>query len=544
MRVMDLSVQALREVTFAPKRNGYDPTGVDDFIDDVVAGFQELEDKLRDANQRAEAAEAKASAAPVDGGPSTAMSASDIGKIWERAAAGAEATMEEARLEASRILDEARNNAAIAEAAVEDAQNEAARIREEAQEASRRQHEEAVQSARAEADNVLRAARNDAEGTRLSALQEAEAAIGAARNEAARLAEQAQGQLREEVSQLEHARDELRRQVDSLNEHIETELGRVRETLNGALEVVNQTQVGTREVPQTPPVNVPEARYAQGPEAFGEVAGFSAAQANIGDSAAVADYKSTQPSTSNVDNGYDFDSSTVDVAQGDANDNQEWHQENEWTPSNADDANQGADQYASAGANDQLSANDAQSSWNNDNNTVEDEPFSGRHGGYEGGFGDNSGLNERGEAEPTAWEVMQRNDDMQSQGATREDNLQADVDHIDTTQSSNNDWPFGGGQQQDVQPAPWEQQDNTPSYADIRNDDDEQANRRSSDAAVNGDNSNDEDYDPFLAELRRAVHDEGPLGPRNNDDDSSIDSLYADNDNSDNDSRGFFRRRK
>ena len=57
-----------------------------------------------------------------------------------------------------------------------------------------------------------------------------------------------------------------------------------------------------------------------------------------------------------------------------------------------------------------------------------------------------------------------------------------------------------------------------------------------------GDNS-DEEGDPFLAELRRAVQDDGPLGPREDEqgDDSSIESLYASDDE---DKSGFFRRKK
>ncbi len=46
--------------------------------------------------------------------------------------------------------------------------------------------------------------------------------------------------------------------------------------------------------------------------------------------------------------------------------------------------------------------------------------------------------------------------------------------------------------------------------------------------------------DPFLAELRRAVQDDGPLGPRD-EHDASIDNLYADEES---DKNGFFRRKK
>jgi DivIVA domain-containing protein len=53
----------------------------------------------------------------------------------------------------------------------------------------------------------------------------------------------------------------------------------------------------------------------------------------------------------------------------------------------------------------------------------------------------------------------------------------------------------------------------------------------------------DPDHDPFLAELRKAVQDDGPLGPRDEvvEEDDSIDRLYSDEDD---DKSGFFRRKK
>lgn len=51
--------------------------------------------------------------------------------------------------------------------------------------------------------------------------------------------------------------------------------------------------------------------------------------------------------------------------------------------------------------------------------------------------------------------------------------------------------------------------------------------------------TSEHDQDPFLAELRRAVQDDAPLGPRDDADERNpIDSLYADDD--DDDKKGFF----
>lgn len=54
------------------------------------------------------------------------------------------------------------------------------------------------------------------------------------------------------------------------------------------------------------------------------------------------------------------------------------------------------------------------------------------------------------------------------------------------------------------------------------------------------DKDGDTESDPFLAELRRAVQDDGPLGPRSEEEDSSLSDLYA----ADDDNNGFFRRNK
>ncbi len=61
-------------------------------------------------------------------------------------------------------------------------------------------------------------------------------------------------------------------------------------------------------------------------------------------------------------------------------------------------------------------------------------------------------------------------------------------------------------------------------------------------APVASNNADDDESDPFLAELRRAVRDDGPLGPRDDEpgEDDSIDRLYADDD----DDKSFFKRKK
>lgn len=246
---MELTVQTLREVVFGQKRSGYDPADVDDFIDQVAEGVEDLHRKLREANERA-------AAAPTSAAPA-AMSASDIGKVWERAAAAAEQAVEEARQEASRILEEARSNAAAAEAAVEDARQEATRLREDARNAARQ-----------ESDQTLNAARNEAEGIRSSARSEADSLVTNARNEASRFAEESQGQLRADISQLEEARNSLRGQAEALGGYIEEEVSKVRAALSQALSNLD-TEDGQSNLPETHDVSIPPQRFAEdAPAAF------------------------------------------------------------------------------------------------------------------------------------------------------------------------------------------------------------------------------------------------------------------------------------
>ena len=57
---MDLSPKTLREVEFREKLRGYHPDDVDDFLERVAAGLETLLDRLREANDRANRLEARA----------------------------------------------------------------------------------------------------------------------------------------------------------------------------------------------------------------------------------------------------------------------------------------------------------------------------------------------------------------------------------------------------------------------------------------------------------------------------------------------------
>ncbi|HUR49512.1 MAG TPA: DivIVA domain-containing protein [Acidimicrobiales bacterium] len=57
---LDLSPKTLREVEFREKLRGYHPDDVDDFLERVAAGLETLLDRLREANDRANRLEARA----------------------------------------------------------------------------------------------------------------------------------------------------------------------------------------------------------------------------------------------------------------------------------------------------------------------------------------------------------------------------------------------------------------------------------------------------------------------------------------------------
>src|SRR5437868_6891335 len=57
---MDLTPQQLREVELREKFRGYDPDEVDDLLERVAAGLEQLQDRLRSAMERAARAEQRA----------------------------------------------------------------------------------------------------------------------------------------------------------------------------------------------------------------------------------------------------------------------------------------------------------------------------------------------------------------------------------------------------------------------------------------------------------------------------------------------------
>jgi cell division initiation protein len=100
---MEVSPKTLREVEFREKMRGYHPEDVDQFLEQVAAGIEVLQDRLRQAVERAQRAEAAAS---ESGGTDETLR-----KTLVLAQRTADMAVQEAREQAARILGSAEQQA-------------------------------------------------------------------------------------------------------------------------------------------------------------------------------------------------------------------------------------------------------------------------------------------------------------------------------------------------------------------------------------------------------------------------------------------------
>jgi cell division initiation protein len=109
---MDVSPKTLREVEFREKMRGYHPEDVDQFLERVAAGIEVLQDRLRQALERVQRAEAQAS--EVGGADDT------LRRTLVLAQRTADLAVQEAREQAARILAGAEQQAQAMIAEAED----------------------------------------------------------------------------------------------------------------------------------------------------------------------------------------------------------------------------------------------------------------------------------------------------------------------------------------------------------------------------------------------------------------------------------------
>jgi len=206
---MDGNPQLLTDVKFSTHRKGYDPDEVDNFLERVSAAVAQLQDKLRQATERAEAADAQvAEARRLQAEAEAAAEAAGSGAPAP-AGSGAEATAGGDE-ELKKVLVLAQR---AADQAVEEANATATRT---------------VADARAKAVNLL-----------AEAEQERDRMLAKARKKADAAAEERARELHEQVTSLDAVRTDLQSDVDALQGYLDGERGRLRRQLGELTRIVD-----------------------------------------------------------------------------------------------------------------------------------------------------------------------------------------------------------------------------------------------------------------------------------------------------------------
>ncbi|MGI8752600.1 MAG: DivIVA domain-containing protein [Acidimicrobiales bacterium] len=204
---MDVSPKTLREVEFREKLRGYHPEDVDQFLEQVAVGLESMQDRLRQAVERAQRAESAAAvAAPSSAPPApfvdTSASEETLRKTLVLAQRTADLAVQEAREQAARILSSA--------------EQQAQTQLNDAEERARRTHEDALSDVRAE------------------------------------------------LTSLEVTRQRSQQDVDALNRWVEDHRTELSATLSEALSLVER--VGVRSpAPTSRPIDVPPPPRPAGP---------------------------------------------------------------------------------------------------------------------------------------------------------------------------------------------------------------------------------------------------------------------------------------
>lgn len=207
---MDLTPQRLREVEFKERWRGYDPEEVDDLLERVAAGIEDIENRVRQATERAVRAEQEA-----------------------KGGGEADETLRRTLVLAQRTAD----------AAIADANERAGTL---------------VSDAEQRAATLV----SDAE-------QRAAALVAEADAEARRITAENETRLRENVSSLESARATLQADVDALDRYLTEEREQLRSTLHALIDRID-TGLQHGDAPAVDDVEVPEPQVEAGAEVEAE----------------------------------------------------------------------------------------------------------------------------------------------------------------------------------------------------------------------------------------------------------------------------------
>ncbi len=203
---MDVSPKTLREVEFREKMRGYHPEDVDQFLERVAAGIEVLQDRLRQAIERAQRAEQAATEA---GGNDDALRRTLL--LAQRTA---DLAVQEGREQAARIVAGAEQQA---QALLGDA-------------------EQRVHALVTDAERRAQAALSDSERRASTMINEAE-------QQARRGHEDTMVEVRAQLATLEVTRQRLQMDVDSMARWVAEHRGQLRAALEDALTRIEQIDV-------------------------------------------------------------------------------------------------------------------------------------------------------------------------------------------------------------------------------------------------------------------------------------------------------------
>jgi DivIVA domain-containing protein len=225
---MDVSPKTLREVEFREKMRGYHPEDVDQFLERVAAGIEVLQDRLRQAIERAQRAEQAATEA---GGNDDALRRTLV--LAQRTA---DLAVQEAREQAARIVASAEQQA---QSMVGDA-------------------EQRVHVMVAEAESRAQSVLSDSEHRAQTMVSEAE-------QEARRGHEDTMVEVRADLAKLEVTRQRLQMDVDAMTRWVAEHRGQLRAALEDALTRVEQIDVTPPPAAGVPyPIEAPAPGVATG----------------------------------------------------------------------------------------------------------------------------------------------------------------------------------------------------------------------------------------------------------------------------------------
>jgi DivIVA domain-containing protein len=220
---MDVTPQVLHDVEFREAKRGYHTGDVDDFLEKLAVGVEQLQARLAETRQRLEAAETRAAAADVRAQEAErrATDRSDADETLKRTLVLAQRT---------------------ADAAIKEAEDQAARTLSSAQEQANR--------LRAEAESLVAEARAQAE------------------TEARRAEEEVRDRVRAEVHSLESVREQLQTDIAAFEGHLELQRAQVQRSVESLQRLLEDpSALRSAPAPEATPLEVPEPEPAEEPEA-------------------------------------------------------------------------------------------------------------------------------------------------------------------------------------------------------------------------------------------------------------------------------------